>query len=140
MKLLNSEIKNPEKQKIELNEKGFFIELEDGEIYNSRIDINPILDKAIKNGMLRKDKETAEKTLKQIRLFTRLLALRDQECKDSRGYEFIYGEDNYHIYKNNDGVYTYGDYQYTKVFTVVFKTVKDAQKICDILNSGRFTL
>ena len=128
------------KQKIELNEKGFFIELEDEEIYNSRTDINPILDKAIKNGVLRSDLDTAKKALQQIRLFARLLALRDQECKDSRGYNFIYGEDNYHIYKNDDGVYTYGDYQYNKVFTVVFKTKEDAQKICDILNSDRFNL
>ena len=128
------------KQKIELNEKGFFIELKDEEIYNSRTDINPILDKAIKNGVLRSDLDTAKKALQQIRLFARLLALRDQECKDSRGYNFIYGEDNYHIYKNDDGVYTYGDYQYNKVFTVVFKTKEDAQKICDILNSDRFNL
>ena len=70
---------------VKLSEKGFFIELEDGEIYNSRTDINPILDKAIKNGMLRSDLDTAEKALEQIRQFTRLLALRDQECKSSRG-------------------------------------------------------
>ena len=97
----------------------------------------------MQNGMFRNDKETAEKALKQIKRFTKLLALRDQECPNSRGYEFVEGgKNNYYIYKNNiNGIWSYSymvtNYSPCEVF---FKTEEDAQKICEILNNDRFEL
>jgi len=132
----------PKPPKIKLKECNYMIYLQDNEVATS-ISIN--CDKRyIKSGLTRKDRETAEKALKATRRFMRLLALRDQECPNSRGYEFQYINSNYVIYKNHS--YSKPKYEVKGVsicaeeFTVYFKTEEDAQKICDILNSGRFDL
>ena len=132
----------PEKPKIELMEDGYLICLNDNIIDNDIDFVDPrVGDSSIDNGMFREDRETAEKALKQIRSFTRLLALRDQECIDSRGYSFKEGNKNYYIhFVNADNKYKISEHTYTNTFQVYFKTEKDAQKICDILNSGKFIL
>ena len=77
--------------------------------------------------------------------FTKLLTLRDQECQKSRNYTFVKGGDNYTIkydFAEEEGsrwVTSYTDYYYFPD-RVYFKTEDDAQKICDILNDGRFEL
>ncbi|NPA45142.1 MAG: hypothetical protein GXO49_06400, partial [Chlorobi bacterium] len=89
----------------------------------------------------RNDRETAEKALKQIKRFAKLLALRDQECEDSRGYEFVRDKYNYYIcFDKLLGGYFVGSKTKQFIYTVYFKTREDAQKICDILNSCRFDL
>ena len=130
----------PEKPKIELKEKAFLIDLLQDYIANYS---NYKIENAwTKNGLMRNDKLTAELALKQIKRFVKLLALRDQECISSREYEFRKGKDNYFIsYSIRDGAWDYsyvsGHYEPDKVY---FKTKEDAQKICDILNSGKFDL
>ena len=81
----------------------------------------------------------------QLIKIAKLLALRDQECARSRGYRFQKGKINWTIKKdlaeekNNKWIVTCTDYYYFPD-RVYFKTEEDAQKICDILNSGRFEL
>ncbi len=132
----------PEKPKIELMEDGYLICLNDNIIDNDIDFVDPrVGDSSIDNGMFRKDRETAKKVLKQIRSFTRLLALRDQECSNSRGYEMIKLKPNWTIQYNFNLEKWLPEYSTSsKKITVYFKTEKDAQKICDILNSGKFTL
>ena len=79
-------------------------------------------------------------SLKQAKKYLRLLALRDQECVDSRGYEFQYDKYNFYIFENKKNFHDYSFNQSGNLFHVYFKTKEDAQKICDILNSGRFNL
>lgn len=127
---------------LHIKENGFFIDLEDEKIYKSRSDINPVLEKAIKNGMLRNDLDTAKQALIQIKLFTKLLALRDQECPDSRGYIPQKGNKKYFIYKNIEDELYYtknacNTYEPDKIY---FKNKEEAEKICNILNSNEFDL
>ena len=125
----------PKRPKIYLLEIIFFINISSNQV-DKEASIN------YKNaGLARRDEETAKKALEQIRQFTRLLALRDQECKDSRGYVFKECNKNYYIhFVNADNKYKISEHTYTNALQVYFKTEEDAQKICDILNSGRFNL
>ena len=125
----------PENPKIHLLEITYNIEISTNQV-NKGASIND------KNaGLARKDKETAKKVLKQIRSFTRLLALRDQECSNSRGYEMIKLKPNWTIQYNFNLEKWLPEYSTSsKKITVYFKTEEDAQKICDILNSNRFDL
>jgi len=125
----------PKKPKIELEEGNFSIDIQlEGIIrYTSKL--------FAKNGLTRTDKNIAIKALKQIKKFTRLLALRDQECEDSRGYEYTIRKDNFIVIFDRE-TKEYGweinfNWDYLGVY---FKTEADAQKICDILNAGRFDL
>jgi len=98
------------------------------------------------DGIFRNDIETTKKAIKQIKMFLRLLAIRDAECPNSRGYEFRYshGATNFSIIKNLDHDYWCLDnsnaYRYCSPTKVYFKTKEDAEKICDILNSQKFNL
>ena len=80
-------------------------------------------------------------SFEQIKRFARLLALRDQECQDSRGYEPKLGKKSYGITKEaiSKKFHIYETYDNCPD-RVYLKTKEDAQKICDILNSGRFDL
>ena len=86
------------------------------------------------------DSKIQFESYKQLCKTAKLLALRDQECPDSRGYKFEKNKDNCFI-KYSNGVWgviaTHINYIPSLVY---FKTRKDAQKICDILNSGKFDL
>jgi len=125
----------PKKHKIKLKENEYFIDLEISEV------VNGCKYAGYGSGLRRDDKETAEKALKQIKNFMRLLALRDQECPNSRGYEFKLGERNYCLFKKEEtGEYDYDNSYNCNYLGVYFKTEEDAQKICDILNYGRFDL
>ena len=127
--------KIPEKPKISLKEEGFSINLITNKSDNCN---NPFY---IQAGLCRNDRKTAEKVLKTIKRFTRLLALRDQECPNSRGYEFQPEKENYYIFKNErTNKYDYDIGFYWNCLGVYFSTPEDAQKICDILNSCRFDL
>lgn len=131
----------PQRPKIELKETDFAIDT-----YNDRvvgIDNATITKEKQNMGLYRKDSLTAEKALNQIKRFMRLLALRDQECESSRGYEFTPLRYNYSLAKNTrTGEYYHRTEKgYIKSSqTVYFKTFEDCKKICDILNSGRFDL
>ena len=93
-------------------------------------------------GLMRNDYSTADKAREEIIKFARLLALRDQECPNSRGYKFEKGEDNHYLvyYTHENCWYVYTAIRAYQPGTVYFKTHEDAQKIADILNEGRFTL
>jgi hypothetical protein len=133
----------PKKSKIELRENKYIIDLNDDMVSNYPEFIDACLgDYSQENGLFRDDKETAKKALKAIKRFTKLLALRDQECPDSRGYKFRPGKDNWSIsYSIKDSKwdfnYVTGQYEPDKVY---FATSGDASKICDILNSRIFDL
>ncbi len=92
-----------------------------------------------------KEPEMAEasysgKSIDQLRKIARLLALRDQECSNSRGYEFKNNANNFYIFED-DNFYNYSIHPVGKICTCIyFKTKDDVQKICNILNSGRFNL
>ena len=134
----------PQKQKIELKESKYRVDVDYNKITKLNLDID-LYTITINNGLTRNDKETAEQALEQIKRFTKLLALRDQECEDSRGYEFKYGGRNYYIYKDYSNAkkhYTFSEYYNANedFFTVYFATIEDTQKICDILNKGKFDL
>ena len=124
----------PKKPKIKLKEDKYVIEPTLNEIH---LECDT---KSKRLGFGRNDKETAEKALKQIKRFARLLALRDQECYNSRGTDFAY-RNSYHIYYNGEEekYMPYKAYSFI-LGSIYFKTEEDAQKICDILNSGRFDL
>ncbi len=130
----------PKKTKLELKEYKYLVDLSNCKI--SKVKPIGCEDKI---GLFRNDEETAKKALKQIKRYTRLLALRDQECPDSRGYVFKYEKQNWYIYKQNCGSDSeryevhYSEFDCLPC-CIYFKTKEDAQKICDILNSGRFDL
>ena len=136
----------PKKQKIELKECKYIIDVINENIYYDKNYLyRKINNGNIKNGLTRNDEETAESALKQIKIFTRLLALRDQECEDSRGYEYEARRTSYCIIKNADPFNQKYFAKQTSLFeieptTVYFKTKKDAQRICDILNENKFDL
>jgi hypothetical protein len=126
----------PNKPKIELVENKYILEPT-----LNRVDIE-CNSKAKRLGFGRNDIETAVKAIKLIKNFTRLLALRDQECPDSRGYE-PNGEDYYTVYfdfNNKKHTYNINYYYNYNYIDVPLKTKEDAQKICAILNEGRFSL
>jgi len=136
----------PKSPKIKLKECNYLLNPID---YNNLVSLSDKInlcgyDFAIKNGFTRNDRKTAEKALKTIKRFTRLLALRDQECPNSRGYEFELGKLSYGISLfKEDEVEKWGVVEFQWLYNpdkVYFRTREDAQKICDILNSGRFDL
>jgi len=127
--------KVPKKPNIELSEVEYRIDLINEELYETKTAMNENFNYA----MHRNDKETAEKALKIIKKFSKLLALRDQECPDSRGYEFTKGEPNWYIYRK-ENYYLISSYSFYTPDKIYFKTKEDAQRICDILNEERFSL
>jgi len=136
----------PKRPKIKLKKGKYLIDLNDDTIYENDKFIDYLYEEYSKeNGLVRNNKALAENVLKQIKKFTRILALRDQECIYSRGYEFIKGGDNWIIKydfaeeENNRWVTAYTDYYYFPD-RIYFRTEEDAQKICDILNEGRFKI
>ncbi len=143
--------KIPKSCKIKLKENKFLICLNDNYVDDDKEFINArVGDYTNENGLFRNDKETAKQALNQIKKFTKLLALRDQECPNSRGYKIVYNKEDkifkqfYTISKN-----LFEDKFFVKwccepedvdVLAVPFRTEEDAQKICDFLNSGMFSL
>jgi len=143
--LFRDEVKfeTPEKSKIELKENKFLICLNDNDVDDDEeFKDARISDYTNENGLFRNDRGTAEIALRQIKRYTRLLALRDQECPNSRGFVFERSRErkwriSFDIVDKN--YFTTGD-AVGRTFDVYFRTEEDAQKICDILNSGRFDL
>lgn len=83
-----------------------------------------------------------QSSLEQMMRYAKLLALRDQECFNSEGY-FPKELDNYfYIYfdTNLQENVVKQDNKGIGYDIISFKTEEDAQKICDILNEGRFEL
>jgi len=127
--------KIPEKSRTELKEGAFSIDIQLNGVVRHTSKL------FAKSGLTRVDEDTARRAVKQIKKFTRLLALRDQECPNSKGYEFISGNNNWCIYFNYlSNKYTYKNSLYEKDIIIYFKTKEDAELICNILNSGRFDL
>ena len=79
-------------------------------------------------------------SIEQLKKFAKLLALRDQECPNSMGYEFAEKDDKYCIFKKGDYWTHYKASNYYFTDAIYFKTEEDAIKICDILNNGKFEL
>jgi len=128
----------PKKPKIELRKEEYLIDV----VYNKiHYDKDFKMFDNFNHSLTRNDKETAEKAFRTIKRFTRLLALRDQECPNSKGYEFKPNKENYYIFYNElENKY---EYDYECIYNhldVYFNTGGDAQKICNILNSGKFNL
>ena len=126
----------PEKPKIKLKENKYKIDLLANKVYTLE------MPGAVVNAeeFYRDDRATAEIALINIKSYAKLLALRDQECKNSREYKFVYEKDNWYIAFNGVKFVAYKNNMHYSLFTIYFKTKEDAQKICDILNSGRFNL
>ena len=74
----------------------------------------------------------------QLIRFAKLLALRDELCPDSKGYEFTESNSNYTIYESDK--FKIVDQYYYEPDRVYFANKEDAEKICNILNEGRFEL
>jgi len=133
------EFKDNGKPKIELKEKKCLVDLTQWVVY----DENETLQKSdgALLSMFRDDINVAVKTLKHLTKHSRLLALRDQECSDSKGYEFVEGKNNHFIFFDSKGNKWDTDYySYLNALNVYFKTKEDAQRVCGILNDGRFEL
>ena len=140
-------IEIPEKPKIELKEKEYFIDFAHGwKLCPYCVKHTDGYDKEYKTylanaGLTRNDKEVAQQALNQIKRFTRLLALRDQECPNSRGFNPRKNELKFAItYDVDEGMYLSFNMYNFMPDKVYFKTKEDAERICDILNSGRFML
>ena len=106
-----------------------------------KIKLEGVLGVSLNNGLFRDDIATTNIAINQIKQFTRLLALRDQECSDSRGHEFIFNQNNWNIYFDYDNKkWCTSCNRIMQHIDIYFKTWSDAQKICDILNDNRFDL
>jgi hypothetical protein len=147
------EFEVPNKTTIELEEGRFVFDIYKDDAYLTRksngemlIDKNnPFYNKKYrKNWATRNDKKTALIASGCIRELAKLLALRDQECPDSRGFStnIHMPDDAYYIKINNKRIYCVemDEFVSPQPGRVYFKTKEDAQKICDILNNGRFEL
>ena len=55
-------------------------------------------------------------------------------------YEFEFGEDNYFIYVMEDGTFAIGDVDVILEPEKIYMTKNTAEKVCEILNSGRYKL
>lgn len=55
-------------------------------------------------------------------------------------YEFEFGEDNYFIYVREDGTFAIGDVDIILEPEKIYMTKETAEKVCEILNSGRYKL
>jgi len=134
----------PQKPKVELRENKYLICLNDNIIDDDKEFIDArISDYTIENGLTRDDADIATKALKQITKYTKLLALRDQECKDSRGFIPSINKKYYIIYKEKDGVKNEYVADWNKGVIsqeVPFATKKDAEHICFLLNNKQFKL
>ena len=128
----------PKKPKIELKENKYEIDLLSNKVFTLERPGTVVNAEAF----YRDDRTTAEIALRNIKSYARLLALRDQECPDSRGYEFVINKINYYIYYHYEyNSYLIGERKEIKSSNeVYFKILQDASKVCDILNSGRFNL
>ena len=126
--------------KLAKNQTLFWDEVEIEPPRRPQIELKNDYVKIINEGVINSKVEIDFNSYKQLKKYARLLALRDEECQDSKGYEFIEGRTNFYIYKmHNRFAYIYSEYIYAP-YVVYFKTEEDAQKICNILNSERFKL
>lgn len=130
----------PKKPNVELTDGEYLICLNDNIASNDKhFKSSRVGNFSIENGLFRNDKITVKLALKQIKKFTKLLALRDQECELSRNHMFEEGEINYYI-SYSDKYSVKGERFNNNPTSVYFITEEDAQKVCDILNEGRFEL
>jgi len=85
------------------------------------------------------DNLNTKESLKQLFELNKVLSLREQECIDSKQYQFTKGKDNWYIYFNDiEDVYDVNNSKYINVFTIYFKTKEDAKKVCYLLNMEEF--
>ena len=77
--------------------------------------------------------------MEQLIKFAKLLSLRDELCPDSRGHQVTKYKENWAIHYIYDlKKWVPECFIATEKIVVTFKVKEDAQKICDILNEGRF--
>jgi len=136
----------PTKPKIPLQVKQYQIHLNDNYHGSELVDIeikqqgeDEFYDIA-NHGLMRDDIDIAYFAYRQIKQFSRLLALRDQECINSKGYKFILNKTNWYIVNNGKQFLIYADDSHYSLCKIYFKTKEDAQYICDILNNEQFDL
>jgi hypothetical protein len=93
-------------------------------------------------GVERISEELAVESMKIMRNFNRILALRDELCSDSAGYIFNKNLPNYFIlfrFLTNTYVVEMDRY-YFSPFTVYFKTENDANLVAQMLNEKEFPI
>ena len=93
-------------------------------------------------GTRRPTKEQAERAAVEMRKYNRLLALKDELCGyvdegnwsyDDKKYYYVYYDHYYKRYDCNSN-------NHAEYISVYFSTKENAQKACDMLNSGEVVL
>ena len=88
-------------------------------------------------GLIRTDSESAWVSARRNIRANRLEALAHSI---GGAYEFEFGEENYYVYINDTGLCNITFIQYTLEPGKIYMTRDTAEKVCDILNSGRYKL
>ena len=88
-------------------------------------------------GLIRTDSESAWVSARRNIRANRLEALAHSI---GGAYEFEFGEDNYFIYVMEDGTFAVGDVDVILEPEKIYMTRETAEKVCEILNSGRYKL
>lgn len=88
-------------------------------------------------GLIRTDSESAWVSARRNIRANRLEALAHSI---GGAYEFEFGEDNYYIYVNEANIFKHTLIQYTLEPEKIYMTKETAEKVCEILNSGRYKL
>ena len=88
-------------------------------------------------GLIRTDSESAWVSARRNIRANRLEALAHSI---GGAYEFEFGEDNYYVYVMEDGTFAIGDVDVILEPEKIYMTKDTAEKVCEILNSGRYKL
>ena len=119
---------------VEITPPERFVQLKND--YSSLI-MSPSLDKFDESDKPR----IPDNSFKHLQRCAKLLALRDELCPDSRGYEYNHSEEaeNLFIYETR-GEYKVGAFEHYSPDRIYFKTEEDARRIRDILNRRKLIL
>ena len=88
-------------------------------------------------GLIRTDSESAWVSARRNIRANRLEALAHSI---GGAYEFEFRKDNYYIYVREDGTFAVGDVYIILEPEKIYMTKNTAEKVCEILNSGRYKL
>ena len=88
-------------------------------------------------GLIRTDSESAWVSARRNIRANRLEALAHSI---GGAYEFEFGEENYHVYVGEDGTFVPNMIPSPLEPEKIYMTKETAEKVCDILNSGRYKL
>lgn len=88
-------------------------------------------------GLIRTDSESAWVSARRNIRANRLEALAHSI---GGAYEFEFRKDNYYIYVREDGTFAVGDVYIILEPEKIYMTKDTAEKVCEILNSGRYKL